>query len=327
MPAAGHNVYCTIFDASYLSRALALHASLLRESRDAQFAFFCVDDESHALLSRLAPKRGIVLSPTQFETPALAAAKLQRSRAEYCWTCKPFALLHLAREFPAAGWLVYLDTDMLLFGDPDGALPADESAYLLTPHRFYPAFEKYAATAGRHNAGYFAMRNTPAGRQAVQWWAERCIESCSVEVSELAYGDQKYLDQMLGLFAGGRSSAHDGLNAAPWNIERYRVALAGGRVMLDGTPLLLYHFQALRVLNAGLVDLYAGNRRLAREVRSLIYWPYLAEVRRAYGRLRAELASDAPAVPSFLRTPRDWLRLGYELARGYHNLARFPVAS
>ncbi len=317
------NVYCTIFDAAYLSRALALHASLLAAVPRARLAFFCLEETAAAVLTRLALERAIVVRHAEFSTPELQRVAPQRSHAEYCWTCKPFALLHLARAVPGADWLIYVDTDMLFFGDADGALPGPQTHFLLTPHRFHPAFERYAVTAGGHNAGYVAIRNTPTGVSAARWWAQRCIESCSVEVTEMAYGDQKYLDRMLAQLPGGAASAHPGLNAAPWNIERYRVSAPHGAVLLEDAPLLLYHFQALRILNRWLVDLYAGDRRIEAQTRALIYQPYLEQVRAASRRLRA---AQAPAAAASLRTPRDWLRLGYGLAHGRHNLARFSLS-
>jgi hypothetical protein len=317
------SIYCTIFDSAYLARALALHASLLEASARSRLAFFCVDEAAAVVLSRLGLERAIVVREAEFTTPELDRVRPQRSRAEYCWTCKPFALLHLARRFPEAPWLAYVDTDMMFFGDPDDALPGPEAHYLLTPHRFHAAFESYARTAGLHNAGYAAIRNTPQGRDAARWWAERCIESCSVSVTEMSYGDQKYLDRMLAEVPRGVSCPHAGLNAAPWNIERYHVTADAKAVLLDGTPLLLYHFQALRILNGWLVDLYAGERRFGASIRSLIYRPYLERVRAAYRRLGA---TQAPVAERVLRTPRDWLRLGYGVARGRHNLAHFPVS-
>ena len=318
------NYYCTIFDSAYLSRALALHESLLRASPTARLAFFCVDDMASALLARMKLERSLIVPHAAFGGGALAQARATRSRAEYCWTCKPFALLHLAGAVADAQWVVYVDTDMLFFGDPDSALPA-QSHWLITPHNFHPAFEKYAATAGLHNAGYFAMRNSEQGRAAVRWWSERCIESCSVSSTDLIYADQKYLDRLASLFPFGGSSDHPGLNAAPWNVERYRLTSAGGAPMVDGRPLLLYHFQALRILSGSLVDLYAGDRRISPPARELVYRPYLNAVRRACERLRRELANDVPPPARALRTAKDWLRLGYGMARGYHNVERFRL--
>jgi hypothetical protein len=323
VPASADSVYCTIFDSGYLARALALHASLVEASPRARLAFFCVDELASRVLESLQLDRAIVVAHESFATPELRRLESLRSRGEYCWTCKPFALLHLARELPQAQWFIYVDTDMMFFGDPDAALPVG-AHYLLTPHRFHSAFEKYER-AGRYNAGYLAMCNSSEGRRAVEWWRERCVESCIARVTDIGYADQKYLERLPELFPFGEESAHPGLNSAPWNIERYTLAKSEGRVYLDGQPLLLYHFQALRLLNRRLVDLYAGDRRISDDARRLIYRPYLERVAIAYRTLTDAFPSEAPQVESALRSVRDWLRLAYEMARGYHNVERFAT--
>jgi hypothetical protein len=325
---AADSVYCTIFDAAYLARALALHSSLLEANSRSRFVFVCMDVLSAELLGKLRLERATVMPYEKFGTPALDSVRPSRSRGEFCWTCKPFALLHLARVLPQADWLVYVDTDMMFFDDPDLALPGPKAHYLLAPHRFHPAFAEYAVTAGTHNAGYVAMRNTSEGRSAIEWWGERCLESCSVVMTETTYADQRYLDRMPALFPFGESSAHAGLDAAPWNIERYDVtggAAENAGVRLDDAPLLLYHFQSLRILNGWLVDLYAGNRRLPETVRRLIYGPYLRRLAAAYQLLRS--IEGAPAPEAQLRAARDWLRLGAGLARGNFNLSLQRIAS
>ncbi len=325
MPAAAENVYCTVFDSGYLARALALHASLVQANRRARFAFICMDELSAELLGKLSLERSMVVPYARFATPALDRVRASRTRGEFSWTCKPFALLHLAHALPDARWLVYVDADMAFFGDPDLALPGPQAHFLLAPHRYHPAFVSYAATAGMHNAGYVAMRNSREGASAIEWWRDRCVESCSAVPTDTTYADQLYLDRMPELFAFGESSAHAGLNAAPWNIERYAVTASGAQVQVDDAPLLLYHFQSLRVLSGWLVDLYAGDRRFSEPVRRLIYRPYLERLAAAHRALREAFGARAPAAESRLRTARDWLRLGIGLARGKHNLVRYRI--
>ena len=105
-------------------------------------------------------------------------------------------------------------------------------------------------------------------------------------VTQSTYADQKYLDDLMAAFPTGRASDLPGLNAAPWNIGRYRVSRRGECVLLDEDLLLLYHFQALRLLNRRWVDLYAGNYRLGPAVRTLIYGPYVQQLAESYRVLR-----------------------------------------
>lgn len=320
------SVYATIFDKEYLPRALVLHASLMRVNATARFAFFCVDEQSAEMLIKIAPERSVIVRHDQFSTPELAKTRTHRSRGEYCWTCKPFALSYLAHTMTDADWLVYVDADMLFFTDPDLALPGPDRHYVLTPHRFHEAFERYANSAGAFNAGYVAVRRSPDGQQAIDWWGHRCIESCSFTPTATTFADQKYLDQLPVLFSFGSTAPTPGLNAAPWNIENYRVHERGGRIYLDEYPLVLYHFQGLKILSNRLVDLYGGNRRLSSALRSLVYEPYLEQLAAAYQILRRCCPELAPKVAGWPCSLRDWMKLGMALVRGYRNFICFPVA-
>lgn len=305
------SIYCTIFDSNYTARALALHASFLEFNRDGLFALVCIDDLAADLLAALDLPRALVLRPAEYVTPALKAVEPTRSRGEYCWTCKPIVLLHLMDRFPDASWVVYLDTDMMLFDEPDSALPGDRAHYLLTPHRFHASFSEFAEDAGKFNAGYMAARNTPQGRQVVEWWQQRCLESCSVILTPETYADQKYLNRIPVLFPWGEASAHAGLNAAPWNIDAYDVTERNGKVFVGDNALVLYHFQALNVFRDGTATLYAGNRRVAKSLQRLVYAPYLRRIADAYALLRNRdpefslgIGAPAPLKGSFLSRMR-----------------------
>lgn len=319
------SVYATIFDKEYLPRALALHASLMRVNATARFAFFCVDEQSAEMLIKIAPERSVIVRHDQFSTPELAKTRTNRSRGEYCWTCKPIALGYLARTMTDADWLVYVDADMLFFSDPDLALPGPDKHYVLTPHRFHEAFERFANSAGAFNAGLVGVRRSPEGQQAIDWWGERCIESCSFTPTATTFGDQKYLDQLPVLFPFGSSTPTPGLNAAPWNIENYRVHEIGGRIYLDEYPLVLYHFQGLKILSNRLVDLYGGNRRLSNELRRFVYEPYLKQLTAAYQLLRRRCPELVPKGAGWPCRLRDWMKLGMSLVRGYRNIICVPL--
>jgi hypothetical protein len=141
-------VYCTIFDSNYLARALVLHSSLMRVNRDALFAFFCIDERSAELLDMLQLERSIVIRHEEFSSPELAKIQPLRNRGEYCWTCKPIAIEYLMGRIQNADWVVYVDTDMMFFSDPDAVLVGQAAHYLLTPHRFHRKFIGFEKGAG-----------------------------------------------------------------------------------------------------------------------------------------------------------------------------------
>jgi hypothetical protein len=319
------SIYCTIFDSNYVARALTLYMSFVEFNRSGLFAFVCIDDAAAEILALLSLPRSLILSPRDYVTPALKRVEPTRSRGEYCWTCKPVVLLHLMDRFPEASWVVYLDTDMMLFDDPDSALPGEAAHYLLTPHRFHSSFSQFAADAGIYNAGYMAARNTSQGREVIAWWQQRCLESCSVELTPETYADQKYLNRLPDLFPWGNISTHIGLNAAPWNIAAYGVTRRDGKVYIDDTALVLYHFQALHVFHNGTATLYAGGWRLPDPLRKFVYEPHLQRIADAYALLRAKDAEFALGLSSPPAVKGGFLSRCRQRLQRRRNLVRFTV--
>lgn len=286
----------------------------------------CVDDRAADLVESLNLPRLVVVRHDEYVTEELRRTRAQRSLSEYCWSSKPFAMLHVMGRFPDATWVVYLDSDMMVFADPDIALPGDGCHYLLTPHRFHASFARYAKEAGVHNAGYVAARNTVEGQKVLSWWGNRCIERCSAVPTERAYADQKYLDEFGVLFPFGESSMRKGLNVAPWNIDSYQVHCVGDRISVDDEPLLLYHFQSLQTYDDGTLSLYRGRNRIAVNVMEAIYSPYVNRLVEAYRRLR----QDDPSYRGGLvkkQTLLGWHFLSRVAARlrSRTNLVHFPV--
>lgn len=246
-------VYRIITDYNYLSRALCLYRSLEPYLSDSWFCFFCLDKASKDILEQLYLPHAFVL-----DAPEYPELRTTRSYREYCWTLKPAVLL----QTPIlAHWHIYLDADMMAFGDPGMALDP-EANVILTPHRFSEQFKKYASR-GFHNAGFAAFSNNE-GIEALRWWQERCNELCPEQPVGPVYADQTYLDEMDDLFEGVISSPHRGLNVGPWNIS-------------DGIPedLLLYHFQGLKIFSLNSFDLYSGDLELSKEIKDRIYRPYI----------------------------------------------------
>ncbi len=185
---------------------------------------------------------------------------------------------------------VYLDGDMMAFGDPDTALPLgsrSDTHVVVTPHRFASAkLDRLTPIVGRFNGGYAAFRNSSPGLAALAWWEAQCMARCPAVPASHAYADQKYLDTLHETYPGVWRSPHPGVNAAPWNIHDWPVSQQQGRVWVGSHPLVLYHFQGLRVYPGGLCQLYAGDLKLPAEVIRLIYRPYVRGLRRALERIR-----------------------------------------
>ena len=280
------NIYCSTFDSNYLARAIVLYDSIINKNQNALFAFCCIDDESACLLQALALPRSIVV-PIQIYAPKeLLALKSIRPYGEFCWTLKPVAQRYLLDIFPYSEWVIYVDADMMCFGNPDFCLPSINYHYSITPHRFHKDHAMFEDAVGKYNAGYVAARNSLNGKAIIDYWMEKCIESCSANPSENIYGDQKYLNQFSNQVDGIYICDARGVNAAPWNIMNYQLIIYKNKVQIDGDQLLLYHFQGFRVFENGIASLYTGKWIIPNNIIINIYTPYIEALMLAYKKIK-----------------------------------------
>ena len=316
------HLYCTLFDRNYVARGLALHASLLRHRKAFRLVVLCLDEPVFDILTALALQNTELVSLSSLEEsdPELVRTRPQRTAVEYYFTCKPALLKFMARKYTDAQRMTYLDSDLFYFSDP-GPLELEYagSAVALTPHRFPPRLAELD-NRGRFNAGWISVSCGEEGRRFIDWWRARCIEWCRWEVLEDRYGDQKYLDRVPMLFSDVTILDHVGANLAPWNLDGLDIRRTEDGVVVEGKPLVFFHFHGLRrvlyrIYESGLA-FYDLN--LSPQVRRNIYRPYFSDLALAESRLsrlpadvRGSLAADrgTPGLRQLLRRIRQVLHV------------------
>jgi hypothetical protein len=276
-------VYCTYFDHNYLSRGLALYHSLQRHAPGSRLWVLCMSEACHhALLSLdlpdLVPCR---LADFEAADPAVTATRASRSTVEYYFTCSPAWMRFVLDREPDAEWVTYLDGDLYFFASPDPIYDElRDASVAIIPHRFAAKIKRYAKF-GTYNVGWVGARNDGEGRKVIEWWREKCIEWCHDYVDGDRFADQGYLNTFPRLSPRVKIIEHPGANLAPWNIGNYRIGVAWGKVIIDGTwPLIFFHFQGLR---RDLGCFVFNNHRVYRApfpatVRHWIYKPYVDEL-------------------------------------------------
>lgn len=291
------DLFCTLFDFGYLTRGLALIESLREVLPGAGIAVFCFDDQTYRALTELALPGVIPVRLEDLEAGALRTVKDKRTRQEYCWTSTPFAIEYCLEKLGAKS-CTYLDADMMFFASPLPAFAEDPAASaLITEHRYTPEYDQ-TAISGKYCVQFMYFRADSEGLRVLRWWRDACLDWCHARPEDGKFGDQKYLDDWLTRFTGVHSVAHEGIGAAPWNIQRYRPrATAAGTVELAGAsggvhPLIFYHFHGLKLFSNDRVDLCAY--RISAEARDLIYAPYLRRLLRAEKLLLDRLGLHAP---------------------------------
>jgi len=277
--------YCTYFDRRYLARGLALYRSLERHAGPFRLHALCLDEATERALARLDLPGVERLALAAFEQgdERLLAAKKSRSLVEYYFTCTASLVLYLLRRCPEAGRVTYLDADLFFFGSPAPLFEEMGAASIaLVEGRYPPQWRKKLERFGKYNVGLLVFRNDERARACLEWWRERCLEWCYDRLEDGKFADQKYLDEWPERFGGVTVLRHPGVNVAPWNVAGSRITTSGGRVLVNGAPLVCYHFHNLRKVWGPLFDSGLAEYGVAPvgAVRRGIYAPYLRELRR-----------------------------------------------
>jgi len=274
--------FCTYFDSRYLSRALALYASLRQQAPWARLHALCMDDTAFDKLTRMGLPgiKPIKLSDFEDGDEALLAAKSNRSLVEYYFTCSPSLPLYVLGRHPEIERIFYIDADCYFFSSVDAILDdwGDGSIYIVG-HRV-PESLRAVEMAGRFNVGIVGFRNDTEGRRCLEQWRRQCNAWCYDRIEAERYADQKYLDAWPDSFNGVVVSRHLGVNVAPWNRVCYNLSERDGVPHGNGSPIVCYHFHGLKLYRFGLVvpqSIDYGSK-LDRDWIRLIYTPYLHQL-------------------------------------------------
>lgn len=280
--------YCTYFDEAYLSRGELMIQSLLRHEPEAEVFVLALSETAESVIvDRLGSS--VVIVPLQsFEAarPDILATKSLRSRMEYVFTCTPGWIDYVLRNWACGDeWVTYLDADLYFFSSPAPIYSQLESGSIgVVPHRF-PWFRAGLNRFGRFNVGWVSFRGNQEAIDALHWWDEKCVEWCFDRVDAGRFADQRYLNAFPER-AGTVVLRGSEVNLAPWNLGRHKVRCTPDGPVVDGHPVIFFHFHGL-TQQAGRFYLknWFYGARLTRSVRECIYEPYLAALQNCESRV------------------------------------------
>lgn len=259
-------VFCTLFNSSYLDKGLVLYDSLTEVCNNFVLYVFAFDENCYRVLKDLDYKYLIPISLEEFEDERLLQAKKNRTEREYCWTCSCHTIKYVL-ENKKENNCTYIDADMYFYSDPhilfDEILESKCDVSIIE-HRLSNVLENRRAKkmSGRFCIEFNTFFASEKSMSILNWWCDRCIELCTEIPDGIHFGDQKYLDDWEERFKGVHVLQHLGAGVAPWNVAQYKL-----RRIEDGTiyiihkrtrkcvPLIFYHFQAMKYLKDGSVDI------------------------------------------------------------------------
>ncbi|CAN5520664.1 hypothetical protein BH10ACT7_BH10ACT7_11290 [soil metagenome] len=279
------HAYCTYFDSGYLSRGLTLIESLRAHGDHSPVWVMALDEATAAYLKDAAIPGVHVMTVADLEQSidALAPLKSQRSRMEYYFTTTPLLIRWVMAQYAdTATSVIYLDSDLYFFDDPQAVLDAmGDGSVGIIEHRYQPRLAKRLAKYGRFNVGWVGFRADARGKACLDWWGDRTLEWCRDVPDSGRYADQGYLDQFPTLFEGVAILESPGLNLAPWNTARHRIEGSGDRVTVDGSPLVFFHFHGLKRTTSWWVSSQlVYGARMGAALRNLVYVPYIRHLER-----------------------------------------------
>jgi len=310
--------FVTYFDHKFLLQGLALYSSLRRQHVASVLWVLCLDDKVEEQLSILALEGLEIISLRSVETPALLAAKKNRSRSEYFFTLTPFVYGFVFNRDPAIDRVTYLDADIYFWGDPSlflqGFIESDKSV-LLTEHAYAPEYQLLAESYGIFCVQFLTIKKTAAGTEILCEWQRLCLENCSTPAmgDRKVFGDQKYLDEWPGKYPGHVFIVSEKEQTlAPWNINYYQTGRS------EAFRPVMFHFQSLRVFHHKWLQLCFGF-----DIRKgfHLYLEYVGELQIQAARLDTHKIP-CPIVP--FGNDHFWLiRLVWRVIKGTASVRRY----
>lgn len=274
-----------------------MYESLSEHSSDFHLYVFAFDELTREILLQYKLDNVTVVSLDEFETPELKRVKLERSKAEYCWTCTPSTISYVFEKYGVAN-CTYVDSDLIFYSDP--AVLIDEldrsgKNVLITEHRFSLLPRLYEMKrGGRFCVQFLTFINEESSLKVLEKWRMQCIDWCYARYEDGKFGDQKYLDEWPSEYNNIHVLLHQGGGVAPWNLTQYRFFRKEnsikGKVCKTGEEfnLVFYHFQYVKFMKNGSFDI--GWYLISPFIRRLFYQPYLIAIERIESELQKKNA-------------------------------------
>ena len=209
--------YCLITDKNYINSTICLINKILPKS----IHVLCLDDYVEEFLNTNFKNISIYKLQTLEKKYNLNSLKENRDRRSYVFTLKSYFLDYLMNYIDANEHLVYLDSDLYFFSECEKLEKSlTSSSVHISPHNF-DSKNSHREIYGKFNAGLLVFKNDYDGKKVLTWWMEKCLENCSLDVTQDVYADQKYLNNFSKISSNIKIINNPGINLAPWNIKTF----------------------------------------------------------------------------------------------------------
>lgn len=276
--------FATLFDINYLSRGLALIHSL-EQHCSIPFKVFVLslDEQVPIHFKKNQNKNVLVIQLSEIETyfPDLLIAKANRKKVEYYFTLSPYLPSYLFEKYQEVQQITTLDADILFFSDPAIIFKTYPTAsILITPHAFHKGIE-YMCKWGIYNVSFQSFKRTEEAILCLDIWKKQCFDWCydEIDLTGTKFADQKYLDDWPILYRSLCVINISSVGLAPWNIKNHIISTHNHKILVDGIPLVYYHFHGLRLITNNFIthslDSYEAINSAENKAVQKIYHMYM----------------------------------------------------
>ncbi|WP_019986430.1 hypothetical protein [Rudanella lutea] len=240
----------TICSVNYLAQARTLGDSLRRTNPDWTYIIGLVDDLAAANLSADLIPDFPMIEVAKIGIPDFEAMCDRYDITELNTAVKPFFIDYFYESSPQYDKVIYFDPDIIVF-QPLTRLEnhLDTYSMVLTPHTCAPTpdwerpNEQHHLGTGIFNLGFIGLNNSTEARTFVNWWKERLVYECRIDLCAGLFVDQHWVNFAPVYHQNVWIEKHRGYNVAYWNLHERQASLSGETWMINGDePLQFFHF-------------------------------------------------------------------------------------
>ena len=234
----------TVVTPNYLSHAYTVKKSFLQYNPEALF-FICLIGEAKNCY-KTPDKHFCFIS--ELKDSSVEGMLSRYTPFELSCALKPFFAYHLFEKYPGIRRLIYLDGDMLVFGEFN---PLSNAAIILSPHRtkyvnYLQGYDNYSVIAmnryGVYNEGYFELNRKEEAISFLIWWKNLNETLAKNQPDKHLFTDQLWLNLTHSFFNDVYVNKHPGYNVAFWNLIEREIVKKDDVFLVNGQPLALFHF-------------------------------------------------------------------------------------
>lgn len=244
----------TLCSVSHLGQAKAMADSFIEHNVNYKLIIGVVDKLQQRIDTKLFDGYELI-EIEEMGIPNLPTLAQKYNGLELCCLAKPFMATYLFRRFASLQKLIYIDTDILIFGSMQCVEnELDTASILITPHitspyedtKFYPK-EIGHLNAGLYNAGFFALKRSQETERFLNWWQYRLVEFGYVNFMDGMFVDQNWLNFVPLFFQNTVISINAGLNVAYWNLHERSIEIIDNQYVVNKKyPLIFFHYSGYK---------------------------------------------------------------------------------